>query len=72
MSITAQIENAENLSKGRKALEKVKQQEMENVANGHRYITINGRTKVLVECDKNGKPTKRGRFQLATFKKMCL
>ena len=71
MGIVEQIENAARHTKSLLALEGVKRTEQENKANGHRYIKINSRTKVLVECDKYGKPTKRGRCQLESIKR-CL
>lgn len=68
MNITAQIEHAENIAKGARALEKVQQQERERISVGYRYVTLSDRTKVLVECDKEGKPTKRGQRQINSLK----
>lgn len=45
---------------GLKAAEKVHRAETEKIKSGWRWITINPRTKVLIPCDKHGKPTKKG------------
>ena len=46
------------------ALAKAKKREAELVRNGFRWIVINKRLKVLVECDKDGKPTEFGQKQI--------
>jgi hypothetical protein len=68
MSITAQVEHAENIARGLKALAKVQQQEIEKKSCGYRYVTLSNRTRVLVECDSNGNPTKRGQRQINSLK----
>ena len=68
MSIIAQIEHAENIARGLKVLANVQQQEIEKKSRGYRYVTLNNRTKVLVECDSNGNPTKRGQRQINSLK----
>lgn len=68
MTIVEQIENAARLNKGVIALELVKEKEKEELAKGYRYIKLSSRTKVLVECDKKGKPTAKGQRQLDSLK----
>lgn len=43
-----------------RTLEKAKLMEKEKLAKGYRYIKIDNRTKALIPCDKDGKPTKEG------------
>ena len=45
-------------------LERAKRYEKDLLKKGHRWIRINSRTKVLVECDADGKPTERGKRQI--------
>lgn len=69
MNIIAQMENAENKQRSDIALEKAKRMERKDIKLGHRYFNINGRTKVLIECDEHGEPTERGKRQLELMKK---
>lgn len=59
-------ENQERHSKAMVGLEKAKRLEARRINAGRRYIRINDKLSVLVECDSDGKPTKRG---LARIKK---
>lgn len=67
MSIISQIEEASVIEKSIRALEKAKRIEKKNIAKGYRYIHVNSRTKVLVECNEKGEPTERGKRQLAGY-----
>lgn len=62
------IEDIENEAKCERALAKCKRNEEKRLRNGYRWITVNHRTKVLVECDKKGKPTERGQRTIDAFK----
>lgn len=68
MNIVEQLANAENIARGLRALVKVQQQEIEKKSCGYRYVTLSNRTRVLVECDSNGNPTKRGQRQINSLK----
>ena len=68
MGITAQMETAELITRGRHALERAKKQEKKKLSTGYKYITLNDRTRILVECDKDGNPTERGQRQLDAAK----
>ena len=46
------------------ALKVAKSQENAKKRNGFRWFKINDRTRVFVECDKDGNPTKQGREQI--------
>lgn len=48
----------------RKGLEKAHRYEKVMLKNGYRWYTINSCTKILVECDKDGNPTKMGKQQI--------
>ena len=48
----------------RRGLEKAHRHEKEMLKNGYRWHTINSSTKILVECDKDGNPTQRGKQQI--------
>lgn len=67
----AQASNAPS-EKDIAALEKAKRQEARKVRKGQRWYTINGRTKVLIECDKKGNPTKAGEEMLERYKKLFM
>lgn len=54
------------------ALAKAKKQDEKKEKNGHKWFVINNRTKLLVECNANGQPTKRGLRQIETAKKSFL
>lgn len=47
-----------------KALTKAKAQEKKRLKQGWRWIRISNLSKVLVPCDKNGKPTKEGQRRI--------
>lgn len=51
-----------------KALERAKNQEEDNIKNGHRYIKVNKILEILVPCDKNGVPTKKGEMMIKILK----
>ena len=53
-----------------KALARAKRIDARKEKNGHRWININDRIKVLVECDKNGKPTEKGMRTITLHKKL--
>lgn len=69
-SIISQIEEASAHEKSVRALEKAKRLEHKKIGKGFRYLHVNERTKVLVECDSNGEPTERGRQQLEAYGKI--
>lgn len=52
----------------KKNLQKAKNYENEMLKKGYRWFTINKRTKILVECDSKGNPTKKGKNQLMIAK----
>lgn len=56
--------------KDRAALAKAKRIEAKDIRRGYRWIKINDRTKALIECDKDGNPTKRGQEHIDRLKKM--
>lgn len=47
-----------------KALTKAKAQEKKRLKQGWKWIRISNLSKVLVPCDKNGKPTKEGQRRI--------
>lgn len=49
------------IDKDKTILSKAKRIEENEIEKGWRWVKINERTKVLVECDAKGKPTKRGK-----------
>jgi len=44
--------------------------EAKKIKKGYRWVRIDARTKALVECDKNGQPTKLGLMQIENVKNM--
>ena len=50
------------------ALRKAKEREMEKLAKGYRYVEISPKTKILVECGKDGNPTLYGYSHIARYK----
>lgn len=52
----------------RRNLEKAHRYEKELIRRGYRWHTVNNRTKVLIECDSKGRPTKEGLKQLERAK----
>lgn len=47
-------------SNAQAALEKAKKLEQHDLEKGKRYVKVDARTYILVECDADGHPTKRG------------
>ena len=62
------IEELENEGKCERALAKCKKREEKLLKHGYKWIVINSRTKVFVECDKSGEPTERGQRTIDAFK----
>lgn len=56
--------------KDRAALAKAHRMESRDLLHGYRWIKIDDRTKALIECDKNGKPTNRGQEHIDRLKNM--
>ena len=69
MNIKTELERLELSQRSQKALERAKKQEAKKMQAGYRYITINNRTKVLVECDADGNPTEKGLGQIEVIKR---
>lgn len=55
----------------RKGLEQAHRYEKALLKNGYRWYTINPRTKILVECDKYGNLTKKGKQQIKMAQENC-
>lgn len=55
-----------------KAAERARKVEHQRERKGWRYVTIDSRTKILVPCDKDGNPTKKGKEMIAEVKQKCL
>ena len=56
----------------RKALDRERKREMDKIRHGYRWIRLSERTKVLVPCDKDGKPTKEGLRIIGEMRKACV
>jgi hypothetical protein len=56
--------------KDRIALERAKKMEAKEIKKGYRWYKIDNRTKILVECDKDGNPTERGLECIERYKSM--
>lgn len=56
--------------KDRIALERAKKVEAKDIKKGYRWVRINNITKILVECDKDGLPTKRGQEHIDRYKSL--
>lgn len=56
--------------KDRIALERAKKLEAKEIRKGYRWYRFNDRTKILIECDKHGNPTKRGLESIERYKSM--
>ena len=52
-------------SNAQSALEKAKKLEKKDMERGKRYVKVNGKMYVLVECDEEGNPTERGKEHIA-------
>lgn len=53
-----------------KALEKAKNREKRLAKKGWRWIKLNDRTTVYVQCDKNGEPTEESKRKIAALNKL--
>lgn len=53
----------------RKALEKAQKQEKKLLKHGYRWVKINDKLKIFVECDKKGHPTEKGQHVIAETKR---
>lgn len=62
--------NATRHEYDQKMLEKAREREQVMISKGYRYVQVNPRTRILVECDKRGKPTKKGQEYLDKLKEM--
>ena len=56
--------------KDRSVLEHAKRLEQKKAKNGCRWIKLNERVRVFVQCDKDGNPTKEGKRQIDIIKEM--
>lgn len=56
------------LAKANKALARAKNIEQKKIRQGWRWVRISKLSKILVPCDKNGKPTKEGQKRIDTVK----
>ena len=54
--------------KDKRTLERAKQNECIELENGFQWIRLDQRVKILVPCDKNGKPTADGKRKIELFK----
>lgn len=54
----------DQLARANKALERAKAQEKKRLKQGWRWIRVSNLSKILVPCDKNGKPTKEGQRRI--------
>lgn len=55
-----ELERVEALEKSEKALVRAKRLEGQRMKSGYRYVQVDSRTKVMVECDTDGEPTAKG------------
>jgi len=53
----------------RKGLEKAQKQEKKLLKHGYRWVKINDKLKIFVECDKKGHPTEKGQRVIAETKR---
>lgn len=53
----------------KKALAEAKKQERKQIKDGYRWFSITDKLKVLVPCNKDGKPTAKGQRLLLSFAK---
>lgn len=68
--MNALIEEIQNTpSKDALALEKAKKLESKRLKKGYRYIKVTPKSTILVECDKDGNPTKKGWEHINEHKK---
>ena len=59
----------ETPSKATIALEKAKKLESKRIKKGYKYIRVTPNSMILVECDKQGNPTKKGLEHIEEHKK---
>ena len=52
------------------ALERAKRLETKMADNGYRWYKVDSRTKIFIECDDKGKPTKRGQEMIDRYKSL--
>lgn len=69
MNVRFELEKAEVNEQSAKALRKAQNQEEACLKNGYRYFSVNGRTKIMVECDADGTPTERGQRVIDALKR---
>lgn len=62
-------ERKESLIATRAAVKKGTKIEQKRIKAGWRYVQVNERTKILVPCDKKGKPTEEGEKKILALKK---
>lgn len=68
MSVRFDMEHIEDCAGRSAALEKAHAHERKQYKSGYRYIKINDRTKIMVECDADGNPTERGQKVIDAIK----
>lgn len=56
------------LDKANKALARAKNIEQKKIRQGWRWVKISKLSKILVPCDKNGKPTAQGQKRIEAIK----
>lgn len=61
MNITNEIQRIKATEKDFAALDKAKTLENKRLKKGYKYFDVNSRTKILIECDKDGNPTTHGK-----------
>jgi len=54
-----------------RGLEKAHRLEAKLKNKGYKWVKVNDRTKVFVECDEHGKPTEKGNRQIRAAQKAC-
>lgn len=67
MNIGFQIEDVNVRERADRTLEKARRQEAKQLSQGYRYVHVSARTRILVECDGDGRPTEKGRSVLEQF-----
>ena len=72
MNSRFELEKVEALEKSEMALNKAKRLENKRVKAGYRYVHVDAKTKVLVECGKDGEPTAKGQRTLDAMRRAML
>lgn len=67
-----ELERVEALEKSEKALVRAKRLEGQRMKAGYRYVQIDSRTKVMVECDTDGEPTAKGQRTIDSMRRALL